>query len=161
MAWKGRQQDTQNFNDLLTILANSRLQTTSPALYTCLWQLLTRLTKVTTEQAQQINEVVGLIDDIGNTIITIGQFNDALRELVWLIGEPVPGDPSTSILTLPNARELLAGTGITFDDTVDNERTINSTASGSGGVLPLVNGAEPPQLMSNGVGDLIVIPYTL
>jgi len=30
---------------------------------------------------------------------------------------------------LPNSRQLLAGTGITFDDSVANERTINASAA--------------------------------
>lgn len=32
---------------------------------------------------------------------------------------------------LPNSRELLAGTGISFDDTVANERTISSSSGGA------------------------------
>lgn len=159
MAWKGRSQDTQNFNDLLTHLSNSKLQTSNPPLYNCLWQLLQRLTKTITDQATNINEVVGLIDDIGATITVIEEFDNALQNLIWLLGEAIPTDPSTATLVLPNAKQLLAGTGITFDDSVANERTIN--ASVAGGVLPMVNGAEPPELMSNGVGDLIIIPYTL
>jgi len=47
-------------------------------------------------------------------------------------------------LVFPNSRQLLAGAGITFDDSVDNERTINS----DGGIdigywSPLVTSLEP------------------
>jgi hypothetical protein len=157
MAWKGRSQDTQNFNDLLTILANSRLQVTSPPLYNCLWQLLTRLTKLTTEQQTQINEIVGLIDDIGNTIITIEDFNNALKELVWILGEPAPTDPATDVLVLPNARQLLAGAGITFDDTVANERTINASATGSGYWTPLTDGDVDETDLIFAAGEAIAV----
>jgi hypothetical protein len=60
--------------------------------------------------------------------------------------------------TFPNSRQLLAGTGITFDDTVPNERTINSSGSGSGSQWSvLTNGdADNPELIFAD-GDVIMI----
>jgi hypothetical protein len=62
-------------------------------------------------------------------------------------------------LTLPNSRNLLAGTGITFDDTVANERTISSGASSS--YIPMVTGAEPLEIMSDGAGHLLLVAFEL
>lgn len=120
---------TENFNDLLTPLVNSGLQRTNTALYNCLSRLLERLTIKVSAQRLTIVEVVGQINNLGSTVIVIQQFNDALKDLVWLLGQPVPTDPSTSVLVLPNARELLAGIGITFDDSIPNQRTVNATGA--------------------------------
>ncbi len=55
---------------------------------------------------------------------------------------------------LPNSRQLLAGTGIAFDDTVANERTISSTPAGvrdAGYWTPLILDGE-----DNGDSELII-----
>lgn len=41
---------------------------------------------------------------------------------------------------LPNSRNLLAGTGVTFDDSTPNERTINVSATEDGVWVPLSDG---------------------
>ena len=58
---------------------------------------------------------------------------------------------------LPNSRELLAGTGITFDDTVPNERTVNG--SSAGGFVPMCTGEYPAEIMLVGM-SVMMITYT-
>lgn len=129
MAWKGRDVQTLNYNDLITILNNSKLQASDKPLYQVISEILKRSTRNEQITVENIKEVVGNISEIGDTIINITTISEALRALSFLLAEPVPTDPSTSVLVLPGARELLAGTGITFDDSVANQRTINSSAS--------------------------------
>lgn len=58
---------------------------------------------------------------------------------------------------LPNSRELLAGTNITFDDTVANERTVNAVAGAD--YVVMSDGGVPPQPMTIGA-NFVYIPYT-
>lgn len=57
---------------------------------------------------------------------------------------------------LPNSRQLIAGNGITFDDSVLNELTINV----SSGYAPMSTGAEPLEIMSDGDGAVLMIGFT-
>jgi hypothetical protein len=62
--------------------------------------------------------------------------------------------------TLPNSRQLLAGTNVTFDDSVPNERTINASGGGSGtDYVVLGNGVQPPTPMDDGMGSFIYVGY--
>lgn len=96
---------------LFTTLANSKLQTTNPALYQTIFNLIQR-------GQQSKGLFVEDINRINNSI------NNILSQLNLIINNPPP-TPVTS----------------------------------GGGVLPMVTGAEPPQLMSSGDGNLIIIPY--
>jgi hypothetical protein len=60
-------------------------------------------------------------------------------------------------LSLPNSRELIAGTGITLDASVANEITINGSG---GGYAPVSTGAEPLEVMSDGAGAVLMIGFT-
>ena len=79
-------------------------------------------------------------------------------------GGPVPtGNTTATYLTagnesadLPNSRELLAGVGISFDDSVANQRTIDSTSLC---YVPLSLGVEPLQFVSDGAGNAIEVLY--
>lgn len=73
-----------------------------------------------------------------------------LRELVIWIEDQVAPDAAASAeatylteadetATLPNSRQLLAGSGITFDDSVAGERTISSSGGGGGGWTSIFN----------------------
>ncbi len=67
---------------------------------------------------------------------------------------------NNEVPSLPNSRRLLAGTNITFDDTVANQRTINGAATpldyvvASDGVTPV------PAPVDDGFGNFIYVPYT-
>jgi len=74
------------------------------------------------------------------------------------------GAPSTSdYLThsdestdLPNSRELLAGTGLSFDDTVANQRTINADANRRQITLVIDGGGSA---ITTGVKGFISVPF--
>lgn len=151
MAWKGRDQNPlQNFSDLLNSLNNSKLSQSNNALWQTIYGLITRMQGVKDTTVIKLKEVADQIFDIGNTIFNItANLKDAT---FWT--------KNNETLNFPSSLEVIAGTGITLDYSVANQVTVNSTGGGSG-VLPMVNGDEPPQLMSNGAGDLIVISYDL
>lgn len=82
-------------------------------------------------------------------------------------GGPVPssGDLTATYLTagnesatLPNSRRLLAGTNVTFDDSVANQRTVN--VADAVNYIPLALGTEPLTFVSNGAGEPVLTPYT-
>lgn len=63
--------------------------------------------------------------------------------------------------TFANSRRVLAGTGISFDDTVANVRTISATGSGTGQDYVIVTtGAEPAEILSNGFGSAIHLLFS-
>lgn len=66
---------------------------------------------------------------------------------------------ATGIPTLNNFRQLLAGTGISFDDTVAHQRTINATVALDYVVLSDGYPASPSPI-NDGAGNFIYIPYS-
>lgn len=67
---------------------------------------------------------------------------------------------NSEIALFPSSRQLLAGTGVTFDDSVAHERTID--VSGATGIdhVVLSDGVQPPTPVDDGAGNFIYIPYT-
>ena len=100
---------------------------------------------------QVINQLIGLLQDVGNNAQTaINNIDTGLADADFITWS----DEST---LLPNSRELLAGTNITFDDSIANERTIN--ASGSGGFVEwsvLTNGNVINPELVFASGDVIM-----
>jgi hypothetical protein len=96
----------------------------------------------------------------------IDNLNTTSQEVQAIIPSiPASGAPKTStFLTstdesaiLPNSRNVLAGTGITFDDTVPNERTLNVTPAQYYDWDVLSNGdPTTPELIFAG-GEVIMI----
>lgn len=90
---------------------------------------------------------------------------DLLAADVDTINEIISGILAASYLTendetflLINSRRVLAGTGISFDDSVPGVRTISAT-SGTG-FIPMATGAEPLDFMSNGAGEPLLIGFS-
>ena len=104
------------FADLKGILAQTQ---ENNSLYQTLFVLIDRLSQMKVVTAEQLEEINNSISS-SETIINITANKKATYHTK---------DDET--LNLPNSWQLLAGTNITFDDTVPNKRTIN--ASGSGG----------------------------
>lgn len=83
------------------------------------------LTSGLSQKDQTLFQIINqLIDSLGATAtevnVTAGSITPA--------GAPKAATYLTSgveVASLPNSRQLLAGTNVTFDDTVANERTIN------------------------------------
>lgn len=150
MAWKGRQPEQIDYRDLLGTLVNSKIQQSNPPLFQVISILLQRLGDNKDLIVNILEDFRARIQFVSDTIINLDNISTNATFLTV----------NDETIILPSSVQLLAGVGITFDDSVPNRRTINATATGSG-VLPMVNGEEPPQLMSNGNGDLIIIPYTL
>ena len=100
---------------------------------------------------------------------------DATRELqlevaaqIAEVEDSIPGDISESTFlttgvesgSLPNSRQLLAGTNITFDDSVANERTINASGGSADDYVVMSDGSNPPNPMDDGNGNFIYVTYT-
>lgn len=106
------------FADLNGILAQSRKEV-DHALYQTIQIMIERLT-----QFQQV------------TLEQIADINNSINESEAILN--IAADKTATYLTtadetlkLPNSVQLLAGTGITFDDSVPNERTISSSGGSS------------------------------
>lgn len=126
-----------DFSSLVTSLDNSRAQLTNYSLYQTILFLIQN-----TQRARDL-----LVDDIN----TIDQKIDEI-----LAGTFLTVNLETE--NFPNSRQLLAGTGITFDDTVAGKRTIKATSSS--GMVPMATGAEPLEIMSNGAGEVLLIGFS-
>jgi hypothetical protein len=125
-----------DFSSLITSLDNSKTQVSNYSLYQTIFFLITN-----TSRARDL-----IIDDI-ETI------NETISEIL-----------AASFLTIndetndfPNSRQLLAGIGITFDDTVAGKRTINATG-GAGNYYdsPLTDGDPDETDLIFADGDPII-----
>ena len=125
-----------DFSSLVTSLDNSRTQLTNYSLYQTILFLIQNTQKARDLIVDNVDTIDEQIDEIlAASFLTI---NDETVDFV-------------------NSRQLLAGTGIAFDDTVAGKRTVN--AIGSGGMVPMATGAEPLEIMSNGAGEVLLIGF--
>jgi hypothetical protein len=125
-----------DFSSLVTSLNQSNLQKTNYAAYQTILFLIKnvlRFANLTQADIDQINEDLSTI--FAATFLTV---NDETDDFV-------------------NSRQLLAGTGITFDDTIAGERTINSSG-GTGNYYdsPLSDGDLIQAELIFGNGDPII-----
>lgn len=111
-----------DFSSLFTSLTNSKIQVSNYSLYQTIFFLISNIAKS----------------------------RDLIVDSIDIIDEQVSGILAASFLTVndetvdfPNSRRLLAGVGITFDDTIAGRRTISATG-GAGNYYdsPLTDGDE-------------------
>lgn len=128
-----------DFSSLITSLDNSKTQSSNYALYQTIFFLIQN-----TQRARNliVKDLEGIDKELSkifaSTFLTVNnETND-----------------------FPNSRQLLAGLGITFDDTVPGERTVNASGSFSAGLIPMATGAEPLEIMSDGVGQILLIGFS-
>lgn len=126
------------FADLVGILAQSR-QTENP-LYQTIQEIINRLQRF---RLLNIDELDGKLDEAE------GDAKYALKTATFLTRD----DETAS---LPNSLQLLEGTGITFDLSVENQLTIN----GGIGYAPMSTGAEPLEIMSDGAGSVLMVGFS-
>ena len=126
-----------DFSSLVTSLNNSKTQTSNYSLY----QTILFLIKNTAKSRDLIIDDVATIDE---------QVSEILASSFLTI--------NNETVDFPNSRQLLAGLGVTFDDTVAGRRTIN-VAVQSINMVPMATGAEPLEIMSNGKGEVLLIGF--
>jgi Leucine-rich repeat (LRR) protein len=127
-----------DFSDLITSLNNSRNQIKDNPLYQTIFLLLQRITTSRNNIVKQIEDADELVGNLQTaSYLTV----------------------NNESATLINSRRLLAGVGITFDDTVVNQRTISSNA-GSGYWTPLTDGNvdETNLIFVNGESIAVFVP---
>lgn len=110
------------FSRLLSTLNQTKTKKSDEALYEFLKALLLNVRNFSKDTAAEIND---------NPAVNL------LNEPFLLAGDPLP--------LLPLGRNLLAGLNVTFDDSVDNERTVNATGSTSstgGGLILGMDGND-------------------
>lgn len=105
------------FADLIGILAQSR-ETENP-LYQTVQQIINRLTQF---QSVTLEQLADVINSVVNSQAILNIVADKRATYLTTDNETIK---------LPNSVQLLAGTGITFDDSVPHKRTISSSGSGS------------------------------
>lgn len=94
-----------DYSHLFGILSNSRIQQTNNALYQTIFLLIREVT-----QSQ------------GSFVVENNNVSQSLAQLLGVTYLTV--NDETALLL--NSRQLLAGAGITFDDSVDGKRTIKT-----------------------------------
>ena len=126
-----------NFSQLVTSLDNSKTQKTNYALYQTIFLLI----KLVTQSRDLI------VDDLKD-------INEQLAEIFAATFLTVDDESND----FPNSRQLLAGTNITFDDTIAHQRTINATG-GSGNYYdsPLSDGDPDEADLIYADGDPIIV----
>ena len=124
-----------DFSSLVTSLGNSGTQKSNYSLYQTILFLIQN-----TARARDL-----LVDDVAT------------------LDEQLNGILAASFLTInnetndfPNSRQLLAGLGITFDDTTPGRRTINATSGITYYDSPLTDGNENETELVFGNGDPII-----
>lgn len=127
-----------NLQRLITTLNTSGLQQSNQPLYQVIKQL--------------INFVLTFEQSTTTVTTSTGSSAAALYTKTYLTSTDETG-------TLPNSRELLAGTNVTFDDTVSGERTINVDAAANDYVV-MSDGGGTPQPLNDGAGHFIYTAYT-
>jgi hypothetical protein len=126
-----------DFSLLEKTLASSGNQQTDNALYQTLFILFKKLVQMQGLFVDSDNEInLDLSAIKAATVLTV---NDETN-------------------TFANSRRLLAGTGISFDDTVANIRTISS--SNTSDYVIATTGAEPAEILSDGFGSAIHILFS-
>ena len=137
------------FADLKGILAQSG--NTDNALYQVVQHIIERLDqfKGTTKSG-----IEGVSKNSGS----------GLKSLIQTLSKPTYHTKELETLILPNSVQLLAGTGITFDDTVPHKRTISSTGGSGGGSdhydAPLSDGnlTEADLIFASGECIIVQVP---
>ena len=126
-----------DFSSLIVSLDNSKLQQNNYALYQTIFFLVQnaiRSQDLTTASIDTINDDITAI--YAASFLTV---NNESNDFV-------------------NSRQLLAGTGVEFDDSILNERTINAVSGG--GYAPMSTGAEPLEIMSDGAGSVLMVGFS-
>ena len=133
-----------NFATLKSTLAQTK--GTEHPLYQTIQILIERLMQFQGITVEQLGDVNNSVNDV---LSIVNNLADKTRTYITV------GD---EVIHLPNSVQLLAGSNVTFDDTVPNKRTINVTASPDH--VPMTLGGEPLEFMSDGDGSSILIEYT-
>ena len=133
------------FADLKGILAQTK-DTENP-LYQTIQILIERL-----DQTKQVND-----DKLGK----IGQdISNILKNLANKFATYITKEDEIAVL--PNSVQLLAGTGIIFDDSVPNKRTISTSIGGNHYDCPLSDGDvdEAHLIFANGECIIVQCPVS-
>jgi len=139
MAFKDPEEQP-DFANLYGILANTRLQKTNNALYETIFLLIGKAIQSRDLIVKAAEAETGVVQGIA-----ISTFLTAADESTILV----------------NSRQLLAGSGVTFDDSIPNRRTVNATAVGTGGYwTPLTDGNvdETNLIFANGEAIAVFVP---
>ena len=125
-----------DLSSLVTTLDNSKIQENNYALYQTIFFLIKNIER---SRSLILKDIEELLADLGSitaaTFLTVDDESGAF----------------------PNSRQVLAGIGITFDDSVPNIRTISG---GGGGYAPMSTGAEPLEIMSDGAGSVLMVGFS-
>lgn len=153
MAWKrGNNPKPPDFERLRSALNNSKVVNDNPALYQVINGILHSLKQYQDYEADQVAAVRVIAEEAA----------------AGGGGSGSSGAPTTSTYltednesaNLPNSRQLLAGTNVSFDDSTPNERTINVTAASVDYVVMSDGDVAAPTPINDGAGNFIYIPYS-
>jgi hypothetical protein len=146
----GRSKADPDYERLRVPLNTSEVQTKNNSL----WQVISGLIDYAQQGQGTINTLIQNLTD------TVNSINNSISIIIGqLIGDKTFLTATDESLSLPNSRQLLAGTNVTFDDSVANRRTVNVSAGSSVDHVVLSDGVQPPTPINDGNGNFIYIPY--
>lgn len=150
MPFKPKGTNDADLSDLRTVLNNTHLMQKDNPLYQFCSELLRRVSKFAgniQEQVKTNTTDIATISGGGSPVTPITPGADVNADFItW----------SDESAILPNSRNLLAGTGVTFDDTVVNQRIIN-VASAAFYDSPLTDGDVDETDLIFAAGDCIIV----
>lgn len=146
-----RTPEEPDFSRLVNTLNASQLQQKNHPLYQVIKALIDNSGQTTRVNKGKFAELETAIADVAAAAGGGGGDGDDISDkdfLTWSDESP----------TLPNSRNLIAGTGVTFDDTVVNERTINVSAVASAYYdSPLTDGDIDETELIFALGDCVIV----
>ena len=104
-----------------------------------------------------LKRLIAGTQQINSSVLSLESSSSSSSSSSGITGDEEFLTASDETATLPNSRELLAGTGITFDDSVSNERTISANVSVDHVLMG--DGATPPSPMTIG-NQFMYVAYT-
>jgi hypothetical protein len=137
-----------NLSRLKSTLLTSKLQREDPPLY----QVINQIIDFSDGNIKDINARIGIISSSGGGGGGGGGSFAPLNASYLTYTD--------AHLIVPFSRQLLPGSGVTFDDTVAHERTINIAGGGVDYVVLSDGGIPTAVPVNDGAGSFIYIPYT-
>lgn len=140
MAWKGRQDEPTNIDQLLSSLNNSRIQTENNALYQTIQQIILFVQRNLNITNKTVSKLIGNVTNfnfpggisIAGIINAIININTELNNATFITVDNETTNFPASVQELP-------GDAMDFDDSVPNQRTVNVLVDG---ITVTINGSN-------------------
>lgn len=146
------------FKDIIATLNKAGLATKNPPLHQAVKTIIDRLQKWRANVVSNFSTITNNIANINDTISNSGGSGGLQADIDKLKAADYATVADDHTL-LPNSRQLIAGTNITFDDSIANQRKISATAGVD--YVVMSDGSIPTaHTVDDGAGNFIYVAYT-